>query len=193
MSDRKHRPSDPKAWAELDRVALRYLDALDAGDLETAALLWEAAADDPDLERLLGEVTDGVAEEEGVSGLAEAAEQVRALLRATMPSAYPAEAPPPLSVGDVAARLQADAAAGARLDAADRVTNSRLLGDQRQLPDHLGLPHFEEWRKSLGVSASPYYWRAFRDAAVSLAMGRCEQAVVLAAARPAGPPKGGRP
>ena len=39
-----------------DLQALRYLDALDAGDLETVAALWELASHDPELERTLAKV-----------------------------------------------------------------------------------------------------------------------------------------
>jgi hypothetical protein len=39
-----------------DLLALRYLDALDAGDLEAVAEIWEVAGRDPELERLLAEV-----------------------------------------------------------------------------------------------------------------------------------------
>jgi hypothetical protein len=45
---RKHLPGDLKA--------LRYLDALNAGDLEAVAELWEEAAGDSDLEQMLTEL-----------------------------------------------------------------------------------------------------------------------------------------
>jgi hypothetical protein len=180
-------------WAA---TALRYLDALDAGDVAALAELWEQAADNLQLDQILGELTDGLAALESPSPDWEIdAERVRGLLHEHLPSAFQAEdEPPPLTVRDVAARLQADSALGARFQAADRVANSRLLGDTRPIPDELGLPQFEKWRTSLAVSASPYYWRAFRQAAVLLAMGRCQRAGELSAARRAGrTPKGGRP
>ncbi len=181
------------AWAE---IALRYLDALDAGDVGALAAMWEQAAENPQLEQVLGELTDGLAIEEGLDAAWEGdAERVRGLLRQHLPSAFAAEAePPPLTVRDVAARLQADNVLGTRLNEADRAANSRLLADTTLIPDELGLPHFEKWRTTLGILASAHYWRAFRQAAVLLAMGRCQQAGELAAARRAGhAPKGGRP
>jgi hypothetical protein len=181
------------AWAE---TALRYLDALDAGDLDSLAEMWEQAATNPQLEQMLGELTDGIALEEGLDAAWEAdAERVRGLLRQHLPSAFPSEADlPPLTVGDVAARLQADSALGARLNEADRAANNRLFANTTLIPEELGLPHFEKWRTTLGIRASTHYWRAFRQAAVLLAMGRCQQAGELAAARRAGrAPKGGRP
>ncbi len=179
-------------WAE---TALRYLDALDAGDINTLAALWEQAAANPELEQVLGELTDGLAAEEGAWPSWEAdAARVRDLLREHLPSGFSApEEPPPLTVRDVAARLQSDNAVAGRLSVADRTANSRLLADTTPVPEELGLPHFEKWKTTLGVSASPHYWRAFRQTAVLLAMGRCQQAGELAAARRAGrTPRGGR-
>lgn len=188
MSEREK----PAAWAE---TALHYLDALDAGDVARLAELWEQAAADPQLEQVLSELTDGLAIEEECDPVWEAdAEKVRLLLREHLPSAFPSEAePPPLTVGDVAARLQVDSVLGKRLSAADKAANSRLRMDATPVPEELGLPHFEKWKTTLGVTASSHYWRAFRQAAVLLAMGRCHRAGELAAARRAGQsPKGGR-
>jgi hypothetical protein len=39
-----------------DLKVLRYLDALNAGELETAMILWEEASQDPELERILIEL-----------------------------------------------------------------------------------------------------------------------------------------
>jgi hypothetical protein len=44
-----------------DLQALRYLDALDAGDLETVAAMWEEASHDPELERTLAELDGALA------------------------------------------------------------------------------------------------------------------------------------
>jgi hypothetical protein len=188
--------TEPEHSTDWATAALRYLDALDAGDAAALAELWEQAALDSKLEQVLGELTDGLVVLEGPSPAWEIdAERVRGLLREHLPSAFHGQSdPPPLTVRDVAARLQSDSALGARFQEADRGTNSLFLTDATPLPEDLGLPHFEKWRTSLGVHASPQYWRAFRRAAVLLAMGRCQQAGELAAARRARrPPKGGRP
>src|SRR4051812_34441906 len=50
-------------WRE--RMAVRYLDALDAGDLDTIVALWEQAAADEELNALLLELNEGLHEEEG--------------------------------------------------------------------------------------------------------------------------------
>jgi hypothetical protein len=49
---RNHLPADLKA--------LRYLDALNAGDLEAVSQLWEDASHDPELERILVELDGAI-------------------------------------------------------------------------------------------------------------------------------------
>jgi hypothetical protein len=197
---RKRKARDRATWPG---VAVHYLDALDAGDLETVARLWERAAADPELERILGELTDGLALEEGPDPHWKVdVGRIKDLLRQYLPSARGPAAPQgPLTVADIAARLQADSTLGGRLSAADQASNARLLGNSTPIPGELGLAHFEKWQQTLGISASAQYWRAFRQAAVLLSMGRCQQVGELAAARQAGTaaaqqagraPRGGR-
>lgn len=185
-------PEHTTAW---ETTALAYLDALDAGDAAVLAELWEQAADDPRLEQMLGELTDGLAVEEDLDPAWQTdAERLRGLLPEKLPSGFlDADDPPPLTVREVASQLQKESVIGKRFSASDQVANSRLLADLTPIPEDLGLSHFEKWKTSLGISASPHYWRAFRQAAVLLAMGRCQRAGELAAARRAGrTPKGGR-
>ena len=185
MTDKQH-----TTWAA---TALRYLDALDAGDVGALAELWEQASAHLELERVLGELTDGLAAEEGSSFWQEDAARVRTLLSEHLPSAFTMIADPlPLTIRDVAARLQSDSDLGARLTPADRLANAQLLADTTPVPDKLGLPQFETWQTTLGIRASAHYWRSFRQAAVLLTMGRCQRTAQLAAARsPDRAPKGG--
>lgn len=48
--------TDPRNHLPVDLAALRYLDAITAGDLQTVANLWEAASRDPRLEQSLAEI-----------------------------------------------------------------------------------------------------------------------------------------
>jgi hypothetical protein len=48
--------TEPRDLLAQDLAALRYLDALNAGDLEAVAALWEQASRDPQLERALAEL-----------------------------------------------------------------------------------------------------------------------------------------
>ncbi len=54
---------EDRHWRE--RESLRYLNALDAGDLDAVAAIWEEAAADPELEALLRDLDEGLFTEEG--------------------------------------------------------------------------------------------------------------------------------
>jgi hypothetical protein len=180
-------------WRE--RMAVRYLDALDAGDLDTIGTLWERAATDDELHALLVELNHGLHEEEGLgTDFTTDAARVLELARRHLPSAFPpAEPPGPLTVADVARRLEAEPEFR-RLDPADRAVHARLLADAAQVPEDLGQPQLDRWMQGHGFAASPTYRRVFRKVALLLDMARCQQEGRLAAARRAAPPtapKGG--
>jgi hypothetical protein len=65
---RNHLPGDLKA--------LRYLDALNAGDLETVSALWDEASHDPELERILAEL-DGATFQEMLGNASVRPERLR--------------------------------------------------------------------------------------------------------------------
>ncbi len=181
-------------WRE--RMAVRYLDALDAADLDALVALWEEAAARPEIEALLHELNEGLEAEEGQgTGFATDATRVLELARRHLPSAFPPDEPPgPLTASDVARRLEAEPEFR-RLDPADRVAHARLLADATPIPDALGQPQLDRWIQGLGVTAGPAYRRVFRKVAVLLSMARGQQEGRLAAARQAPPPiepKGGR-
>jgi hypothetical protein len=54
---------EPRKHLPLDLKALRYLDALNAGDLEAVSTLWEEASHDPELERMLVELDGAMFQE----------------------------------------------------------------------------------------------------------------------------------
>jgi hypothetical protein len=176
-------------WRE--RVAVRYLDALDAGDLDTVVALWERAANDPALYALLHELNEGLHAEEGLgTDFATDAARVLELARRHLPSAFPPEGPPgPLTAADVARRLEAEAEFR-RLGPSDRAAHARLLAEVSPVPEGLGQPQVDRWMKGLGVATSPAYRRAFRKVALLMDMARCQQEGRLAAARRATPPTG---
>jgi hypothetical protein len=182
---------DDRFWEE--RIALLYLDALDAGDLDAVAALWEQAADDPKLAALLDELNRGLEAEEGLgTDFATDATRVIELARRHLPSAFPAEGPTgPILAADVARRLEAEPEFR-RLDAADRAAHARLLADATPLPDSLGQPGIDRWLRKLGSVAGPFYRKAFRKVAVLMAMARGQGEARLAAARQADPKREGK-
>lgn len=183
---------NPRVGREL--AALAYLDALDAGNLEKLAALWEQASADPELESVLCELSEGLAaEQEPSPGWHADVRKVQELLRAHLPSAFPPEpVSGPLTAGDVAARIAGDHTLLSRLAPDERDANARLLADPTALPSELGVAPLERWSRGLGVQASAAYWRLFRHVAVLLAMGRGQPyGTTLAAAREAARPAPG--
>lgn len=182
MSERADRD-----WREV--AAFAFLDALDAGDLDALAALWERAAADPELEEFLRDLGEGLHEVEGPGAdFAAQADRVRTIAFRHIPAFKPDEPPDgPITAGEVARRLQADDGLGHRLDPADRVGNAHLVASEIPLPDPLRMSGLAEWGRGLGVIATPRYWAAFHKVAVMLRMARSQREGHLAAARRAEP------
>lgn len=167
-----------------ERAAVRYLDALESGDLDAVAAVWAEAAHSPELEQLLCDLSEGLAAEIGLDDRWQVdVERLGRLIHEHLPP--PPEEPGELAAADVAARLQADFGIFSTLAPADKVANQSLLLNRTPVPAQLGMRDLERWVKSLGVSATTRYWTQFRKAAVLLAMGRTQRAGELAAARKA--------
>jgi hypothetical protein len=173
-------------WRE--RIAAGYLQALDARDLDAVAALWERAGTDPELERLLHELNQGLIDEEDSTDTSSDAAEVVEIARRTMPEAFPMESPlAPLTASDVARRLEAEPSFH-RLDSVDRATHARLLADASTIPEELGLPSFDRWAAQLGITPGTMYSRLFRKVAILMNISRCQQSGRLAAARRTRPP-----
>jgi hypothetical protein len=167
-----------------EQAAMRYLDALETGDIDAVEALWAQAAVSPELEQLLCDVSDGLADELGLGRDWKAdVRWLKDLVRRHFPSDQ--EAPASLTAGSVAARLQGDITLLAGLPDSDREANAALLASTSPVPASLGLRVLEQWVGGLGVSASARYWKEFRKVAVLLAMGRTQRVGELAAARKA--------
>jgi DNA-binding phage protein len=157
----------------------RYILALDQGDMEGVAQILEAALDDPELERLITEINLAYQEEEQITPIATDAQLVRDLLHKHFKSAFETEEVDfmPLTVGEVAARLQADR----RVLPADQEANRILISSSVPLPKWLSLQAVKELAAQLGVKTSDRFWRTFRDTAIMLSMGRSHSQAQLAA------------
>lgn len=166
----------------IDQYSERFILALDAGDLQTLAWLWDEAYQDPALAKLFNEMLDEAATElEPADGWRGDVERVQQLIADHFPKPV-VEAPGRLTAADVAGKLQTDRLLSSLTDA-DVQANSRLLANATPVPEQLGVPQLETWITGLDISASPRYWKEFRKAAVLLQMSRCQQGAKLQAAR----------
>jgi hypothetical protein len=167
-------------------AALAYLDALDAQDLDALSALWEQAETDAELERIFGEISQGVLEEEGLRPKwGEYRQAVLGALAKHVPSAFAPAPLQPLTVGDIAARIAANDSLLRQLSPADREANARLMQDATALPPERGMKELLELTTRLPVTASSRYWREFQQVAVLASMSR-GQTAARAAAREAG-------
>jgi hypothetical protein len=164
-----------------EKMIHHYIQALDQGDIDGVAVVLEAALDDPELDRVIAEINLALQEEEQLTPTAVDAQLVRDLLRKHLPSAFHVDERDErlLTVGDVAARLQADR----RVPTADQEANRRLLGSSAPLPTWLSAQAVSRLIAELGVAASDRFLRAFRDTAIMLGMGHRHSQAQLAAAR----------
>jgi hypothetical protein len=161
----------------------RYVLAIDSGDLEgmaaTLDAAYEASTDDPEIGHLITEINHAYCEEEGLTPLAADGQLVREMLRRCVPSAFDTHdhLKRSLTVGDVASRLQAQG----RVRPGDDKTNHTLLGNTVPLPKPLTGPAIKKLAGELGIGGSEFYWRTFRDEAITMGISRSHDQAKLAA------------
>ncbi len=166
-----------------DLAVTRYVAALDAGDADAVARVLAEAEGDPELDRILATVDAAMHQECGLLSFEESAQAVRRLLLRHLPGALTQSTEfEPVTVRDVAARIQNDAALW-QLSASDRLLNQRLLRDTRTLPQPVTAVNVAGLAAALGHEGSPRYWELFRRTGVILAVARQHDRVELAAAR----------
>jgi Zn-dependent peptidase ImmA (M78 family) len=162
-----------------ERAIHRYIVSLDKGDAEGVAAVLQAALDDPELDRLISEVDLAYQEEESLTPTSDDSRLVRRLAWEHFASAFEAEGAEaePLKVKDVVARLEADR----RLAPEDQAASQSLRNVEVPLPKRLGRREVNRLREGLGGEASDRFWRAFRDAAIMMELGRAGSLGQLAA------------
>lgn len=161
----------------------RYVLAIDSGDLEGLAAALEAAyetsREDPEIERLIAEIDRAYREEAELTPMEVDARLVREILRRCVPSAFETheQLQKPLTVGDVASRLQAQG----RVRPSDEEINRSLLGNTTLLPNPVTGPVVKKLAAYLGAGGSDLYWRSFRDEAITMGISRSHDQAQLAA------------
>jgi hypothetical protein len=172
-----------QAW--LDRLALGYQEALERGDDELQAKLWELALEHPDLVAAFEEVQDAVLKSQRLgetSGIAQA-------LACTMPSArieQTAEGAPTL--GEIAREIL-NSSAG-KLDAEGHRWLSQLHDNPTPVPELKGLSKLRSWLETQFGPAPPRAAEACQTALQDLRLRRrAAEPEYRLAARKAKPPR----
>ena len=106
-----------------EKAIQRYVSGLDSGNIDDVLLILEEAANDPILDQMIIDINQAIELEEGLTPFAKDANLVRNLVQAHFEQSDASEIERPITVGDVAARLQADR----KVPASDQETNKRLL------------------------------------------------------------------
>jgi hypothetical protein len=184
---------DKRQQRQFDRekIVLRYLVALDGGDLDTIAAILQEAEQDAELEKMLLEVNDLAAAELNQADDAQAvaaqdavivAELVQTYLVSTLSESAPE--PPPLTVGNVIARIHADAAAQqVRVERESLAATRPYQSLETPLPADLSLRRVAQLLEQLDVKVSRRFQDLFRETALFLRMGRNQGMARLAATR----------
>lgn len=164
-----------------EKALYRYSSALARGDFDTLEAVLHAAEQDPALEQMILELHAEYTLEEDTLQAGTDVELVRGLLREHIPSAFAEEESivQPLTVGNVVARLEVDR----KVAEGDQQVARHLRDSQRVLPEIVNARAIGALARELGVAASDRFWRAFRDTAVMLGLGRSQNEMRLAAAR----------
>lgn len=172
-----NRPNDHERAVLREKAIYRYVEALDRAELEIVAEVIALAIDDPELSQAIIEVNSAFQQEMQLTPLS-ADEIVRTLIHEHLGSGELAHTENlPLTVGEVAAKLKSDR----RVPFTEERVNDLLLNNQQPLPALLSFEATKQIGRDLGIEASDRFWRAFRDAAITLSMGRGRESQLLAA------------
>jgi hypothetical protein len=176
----------------LDKLALRYLEALATEDFDTIDALWEQAAEDTDLGAMLHGLNAEFVAEQDAQETAAIVSAVVDTIEKHMPSAEVIRPTTgPLTVAEVAECIRRHPPAGLTTD--DLKLNDMLRQAGDQVPSQLGISQVISWGKRFG-SAPDAYWRAFRQTTLKLRMRRESETECRMAARPTKPkPPEGKP
>jgi hypothetical protein len=173
-----NRPNDHERAVLREKAIYRYVEALDRAELEIVAEVIALAIDDPELSQAIIEVNSAFQQEMQLTPLSADAEIVRTLIHEHLGSGELAHTENlPLTVGEVAAKLKSDR----RVPFTEERVNDLLLNNQQPLPALLSFEATKQIGRDLGIEASDRFWRAFRDAAITLSMGRGRESQLLAA------------
>jgi hypothetical protein len=146
-----------------DLQALRYLDALNAGDLQAVAALWEEAGRDPELERILAELDGALFVENSTANVHAGAECLSESSPAQSPAMRRRWAAWVGVVAALAAACVLAVLAWSRRDG-KAPEPSPATGDSAQVTprapdDFVGKPAWPETRRVVdGTEMSPFHW-----------------------------------
>lgn len=170
-----------------EKALYRYMDAFERGDFEIMARILQQAERDPELEEMIWEVQAAYLAELEDERQENDIALVWQLLQKHLPSGLVAfegiEEIPPLTVSDVAARMQVDVVVEGTLNQELHGVVQQLRQSTIPLPNNLGLEGIRTLFARLGVRASKRMQKLFSETALYLSAGRAQGIAQLAATR----------
>ena len=170
-----------------ESTVLAYLDAFERGDAESVSRILQQAERDPELEEMIWEVHATYQAEQEYERREKDVALVRELLQQHVSSGWTERAEitdiPPLTVSDVIAHMQSEAAAKGEVRQEFTAIAQHLRQSSIQLPENMGLQGVRKLFQELGVQASKQLQRVFSEAALILISRRDQGMARLAAAR----------
>lgn len=165
-----------------ERILYQYSLALEAGDFDTLGEILALAENDLELGRMIEEVNEVYQAEHTQTADVDARHLVQQLLQEHLPSAFAEEVESvPLTVGDVAAKIQTDAALRGAAQKETLTVVRKLHNNPTPIPIPIRLPDIKQLFQQLGITVNARFEKLFQDTATLLLMGRGQS--VMAATR----------
>lgn len=170
-----------------EKALYRYANALERGDAEILAEVLQEAEYDASLENMLLEIHEAYLVEKNAVANTKDVVLIRQLLQQHLPSGSENTVVeieiPPLTISDVIARLQSDAAVRGPIQQEVTTVVQQLHRNTTPLPHSLSRHGVRTLFTQLGVSVSDHLQKLFRETAIFLSMGREQGIAQLAATR----------
>lgn len=160
-----------------EKALLRYYLAASSGDMDTVCAVVAEAEDDPVLQRQILEMEDALtAEEADEAAVAHDRALIQDLLDRHL-STEPDAPPPPLTVGQVVSRMQADRRI---VGSTDQDAVHALQASPELVPARLNARAVRDLLGRLGAATSDRFQRLFRETAVLLGLAASEEHAAFA-------------
>jgi hypothetical protein len=160
--------TDREKQKRLDRLAMQYLTAVEAGDFNVIGLLWAHAEMEQDAAEMLHGLNAELLTAHDTEMRTMIGEQIIGAIEAHMPSAEVARpGPAPVTVATVAEYIRKKPPRGLTTD--ELRLNDMLRQSTEALPAELGVAKVIAWGRRFGNNPEAY-WKAFRAAALKLLM-----------------------
>lgn len=168
----------------IDWLCGQYLAALEQLDFTRMEKIWELAAFEPELEKALHLLHEGLQEEEAQQNQNDVSQHLSQLVALHLPSAAIIPSPEkPFTVAEVITELLKDP----RLESAAEMQSfiEKLGTSTEPLPSERALSKLRSWAEARFGTASPRFWQEFQQAALRLDLRRASTADYALAARTA--------